>query len=320
MGSSISSRFWASLWPVAIQFALGTALPGVAGAEEANGSLPSGAIQLESNPHVVLLSQEVELQPDLARAQYRLRNRSGQRQTIGMNVLLPSAQWWETKVPTIYESDYLGTKISVSGTPVAWHHETRALFRGKDITRELVSLGVPVTWGGPFSTADWPKSLIVKLKKQGLLKRQSLAVMDDEPTWVPQWKLQTKLHWQQEFAPQEELMVEQTHQPISGFDRQESGRLYCVPGKIEPPSKANVHRISTAFLPVVLGGNSKHHTALTLVVRPGLRTKRFATCIRGLTKRPDGSWYMRDGGFDMHKTIRVLWFEDWEVELPGPVG
>lgn len=212
-----------------------------AGANDSSAELAAGGIRLVPNWDIRMEREDLYLSPREVRVRYVFRNTTEEPIRLLVAFPLPDVDMNELfdapiDIPDAEADNFVDFRVSVNGVPVEPSIEQRAIAQGIDRSDMLRGLGIPLN---PFAQATYDALESVDAATRADLVRLGIAhSYEPHDPLAPFWTLRTVFHWDQEFAPGAETIVEHSYRPVVGqgffgtfvFDNDYSGHVhrYCI--------------------------------------------------------------------------------------------
>lgn len=163
-----------------------------------NSQTYTGSLQSMRSPYLTINSQDVNLNIDQVKVSYTYYNAANFDITETLVFMLPLNG----------EDQFKQFSVVVNQEPV--HHQTiqhAISANGRDITKELKNLGLPVNPISAMHAIDASSnrdSIISKLRALHLIDRR-----EDTPTWT----VKTYYYWDQTFPANSKVVIDQSYKP-----------------------------------------------------------------------------------------------------------
>lgn len=206
-------------------------------ANDSTAEIGAGGLQLIQNDKVELLREDLRIGPERIDVRYAFRNRITEPVTFLVAFPLPpidaiTPQDMNIVLPKADDPNFVGFTVTVDGKPLTPSLNERATIFGIDRSDALRSRGLalnPIADGLYQKLDALPREDIAALNRLGLVTVDEYSVMAD-------WKYEATFFWEQTFPPQQEVIVEHSYQPVSGFgffydgslDSEEYRAKYCI--------------------------------------------------------------------------------------------
>ncbi|MDE2184177.1 MAG: DUF4424 family protein [Alphaproteobacteria bacterium] len=194
---------------------LAAALP--AKADDSSAMLSAGGIVFTKSTPVRMAAEDLYVSPKAVRIRFEFANDTAKDVETVVAFPLPdldTAEFWGSAVGTLTDDarNFVGFTAKVDGKPVAFRIDQRAILKGKDVTDELLTAGVPVNVvaGEGYRQLD----ALSPDKKKKLIAQGLADGGADE--FVPQWTVKTAFYWTQKFPAHKTVVIEHSYQPVTG--------------------------------------------------------------------------------------------------------
>lgn len=110
-------------------------------------------------------------------------------------------------------------KLWVNDKPVSVATETRAFVKGREVTKELKAAGITIETFGNFPEEKNQLALLSPQVRKRLLKVGALEdtkIDDPWERWSPEWEVEMKYHWRQEFPVKQLVKIRHSYYPRLG--------------------------------------------------------------------------------------------------------
>lgn len=220
-------------------------------ANDTSVAIGVGGLTATVSDTVTMASEELILTPYRVRVRYEFRNVGTEPATMIVAFPLPALNLEElyprpVDYPFPADQDFVGFHVTVDGKPVTPAMETKASFKGKDVTALLTSLKTPLT----------PQPNLSELPKATLQKLHAAGLISDPPTHpddflAPLWTVRTQFYWTQTFPVGASVVVEHSYRPVVGLGWFSKEDLGPGPGPDGEPPLAKSYCLDAADRPVV---------------------------------------------------------------------
>ena len=174
--------------------------------------LPAGGLKLIKSEQIAMMEENLYLSLDEVRVDCVFENLSQTDITTTVVFPLPDVELKDFNPENDSEIGsnallFNDFKLRVDGSSVAYRTETKANYKGKDVTSELQKWNISATGSNflrhlqPYGVSEAARA---DLRRQGLL---------DENLW-PQWSLRASYYWTQTFPVHHRLMVQHRYSPM----------------------------------------------------------------------------------------------------------
>jgi hypothetical protein len=195
-------------------------LNGLAFANDAAVETSVGGLKLAKEHSVLMEKESLYISEKPVRVEYVFRNTT--KQPVISEVAFP--------IPTLkYEfddpggrRDFSDFKVWIDGKPTKVEKEVRAYVGERAVTEDLRQARIAIETFGDFDPSDSNNQISqlqpnvrAKLVKIGALNAPTAK--DDSMDYQPEWKVDIKYHWRQEFPPSIAVHVKHEYRPVVGF-------------------------------------------------------------------------------------------------------
>ncbi|SCY88632.1 DUF4424 family protein [Microvirga guangxiensis] len=187
--------------------------PGAVRANDTMAHFAAGELVFTQTDAVSMVSEDLFLSMNEVRVTYRFRNLTSQ--DVKGLVAFPMPEVGRTMSDADYpdgpEANPMRFSVSVDGQPSAVQFEAKAVLNGRDVTKTLRDLDIPIP---PYS--ERVDSALKKLDRQAIdrLEREGLLETGDE--MFPNWALAGAYHWQQTFPAGRDTIIQHRYKPSVG--------------------------------------------------------------------------------------------------------
>ncbi|HUO88117.1 MAG TPA: DUF4424 family protein [Rhizomicrobium sp.] len=194
------------------------ALSSTALADDSSAMLGAGGIVLTRSADIRMATEDLYISPKAVRVRYTFTNDSGKDIDTIVAFPLPDVDNWEyaeSPIGTTSGStpNFVGFKLTVDGKPVTATAEERAVYKGKDVTAQVLAAGAPlnVVIGGYDKLEKLSPANHDALLRAGLIEGKG----GDDPVHA-KWTTQTKFWWKMHFPAGRTVTVEHSYTPVTG--------------------------------------------------------------------------------------------------------
>ena len=191
-------------------------------ANDSSAELGAGGLILTQNSDVEMRSEDLFISAEQVRVRYVFFNRASRDVTVHVAFPMPDITGSEDPlaIPTEDPTNILAFETKVNGQPVSAKVEQKVFADGKDHTKLLQSLGVPLA--PHIKSADealdrLPRERWTEFER---LKLAEITEYDEgkgmQKHLVPRWTLKTTWYWEQTFAASAETGIEHVYKPATG--------------------------------------------------------------------------------------------------------
>lgn len=244
---------------VAILLSCG-ALPALA--DDSTAALGAGGIVLTTATQLRMTSEDLAISPDAVHIHYVFANDSGKDIDTLVAFPLPDIDTWNFYESAMGETtsdpvNFVGFKATADGKPVPVKVEQRAIYRGRDVTAVLQSVGVPVN---VIPDENFRKFDALPAAKKRLLEHAGIAEADSPDQEHPKWIVRTRFYWQQHFPAHGSVTIEHSYKPVTGQAFFSPIEANAVPGSADDYWKKRycMDAGTVAKLKTMTGAAQKH--------------------------------------------------------------
>lgn len=199
--------------------ALAAALP-AALADDSSAMLGAGGVVvLTKNADIRMAAEDLYISPKAVGVHYSFVNDSDRDQDLVMAFPLPDIdnyEYSESPIGTTVDSlpNFVGFKLTVDGKPVAPTAEVRAIYKGRDVTKEVLAAGLPlnIVLGGGYDMLQ----KLPKATHDALLKADLIEGAGGDDTVHAKWLTTTKFWWKAHFPARGTVTIDHSYQPVTG--------------------------------------------------------------------------------------------------------
>jgi hypothetical protein len=183
----------------------------------------AGELVFTQTDAVSMVSEDLFLSMDEVRVTYRFRNLTSRDVTGTVAFPMPEVRvtMSDADYPDGPESNPMRFSATVDGQPLSVQFQLKAVVDGRDVTRSLRDLNIPVP---PYAERVDPalKSLdpstIARLEKAGIIELQEFVGQNGTSYKEPQpnWALAGSYHWQQTFPAGRDTVIQHRYKPSVG--------------------------------------------------------------------------------------------------------
>jgi hypothetical protein len=185
-------------------------------ADDSSAALGLGGVTFEKSADIRMAQEDLRISPERVKVRFAFVNDSAKDIETTVAFPLPDIDSWEyfeTPLGTVTDDpvNFVGFKVTVNGSPVAFDVDQRAVLGGRDVTAPLKRAGVPVN---PLMGNTRLLDKVSPAARKTLLAAR-LAEMEGEYVH-PRWVIRTRFHWKQKFPAGKIVVIEHTYQPVTG--------------------------------------------------------------------------------------------------------
>jgi hypothetical protein len=189
-----------------------------AAADDSTAALGAGGIVLTKAAQLRMASEDLTISPDAVRIRYVFANDSAKAIDTLVAFPLPDIDTWNFYESPLGETtsdpvNFVGFNATAEGKPVPVKVEQRAIYRGKDVTALIQSVGVPVN---VILNQNFRKLDALPAANKRLLERAGIAEADAPDQEHPKWIVRTRFYWQQHFPAHGSVTIEHSYKPVTG--------------------------------------------------------------------------------------------------------
>jgi Domain of unknown function (DUF4424) len=211
-------------------------------ADDSSATLGAGGIVLTRNADIRMATEDLYLSPDAVKVHYTFINDSGHDIDSVVAFPLPDIdnyEYSESPIGTTKDTtpNFVGFALKIDGKTVNATAEERAIYKGKDVTAQVLAAGAPLN-----VVVDGGYDKLQKLSKahhDALLKADLIDGAGGDDVVHAKWTTQTKFFWTMHFPAGKAVTVDHTYQPVTGqtffsgivfTDKQETASYakYCI--------------------------------------------------------------------------------------------
>jgi hypothetical protein len=179
-----------------------------------------GGLKLRKEHSVLMEKERLFISRELVRVGYEFRNTT--KEAVVSEVAFPIPTFKYKFDDTGGRRDFSDFKAWIDGKPINVEKEVRAYVKERDVTEELRRAKITIETFGNFDPSDNDNE-IMKLKpdvRDRLVKVGALSApnkKDNSLDFWPEWKVNIKYHWRQEFPPGVVVRIKHEYRPVSGY-------------------------------------------------------------------------------------------------------
>ncbi|WP_262267216.1 MULTISPECIES: DUF4424 domain-containing protein [Microvirga] len=197
------------------------ALP--AQANDTMAHFAAGELVFTQTDAVSMVSEDLFLSTEEVRVTYRFRNLTSQDVTGTVAFPMPEVRvtMSDADYPDGPEANPMRFSVTVDGRPLPIQFEAKAMVEGRDVTKVLRDLNIPVP---PYAERvdaalkRLDRATGARLEKEGIIELQESYRQDGtsykEP--LPKWALAGSYHWQQTFPAGRDTVIQHRYKPSVG--------------------------------------------------------------------------------------------------------
>lgn len=177
-----------------------------------------GGLKLRKEHSVLMEKEQLFISRQLVRVKYEFRNTT--KEVIVSEVAFPMPTF-KYKY-TDGRRDFSDFKAWIDGNPIKVEKEVRAFVKNRDVTEYLRRAKITIETFGDFDPSDGNNEIMrlkpdvrTTLVKVGALKAPNKK--DNALDFWPEWKVNIKYHWRQEFPPGTTVRIEHEYKPVAGY-------------------------------------------------------------------------------------------------------
>lgn len=233
-----------------------------AAANDSSAELAAGGIRLVPNWDIVMEREDLYLSPAEVRVRYVFRNTTDEPIRLLVAFPLPDIDMNElfeapVVIPNPDSDNFVDFRVSVNGAPVEPFVEQRAIAQGIDRSDLLRGRGIPLN---PFARATLDALESLDPQSRAELARLGIGhAYEPHDPLLPFWTLRTVFHWEQDFAPGAETVVEHSYSPVVGqgffgtftLDDDQPGNhveRYCIDRDVEAGIRRRLRDAGAEYL------------------------------------------------------------------------
>jgi len=297
-----------------------------AAANDSTAEVGAGGIALVRNEAIELLAEDLYVSATEVRVAYRFRNRTDAAVTYVVAFPLPVIdaivpEQMNIVLPDAASENFVDFTVKVDGKPITPMVESRVTALGVDRTEVVRGLGLPLN---PIADRLYETLTQAPDAEKRDLNRLGLVYIDPYSVQAA-WKLETTFYWEQTFPPGEEVIVEHSYKPITGygffgewvFDDPGYREKYCIDRAFEAAARKKIAAIADSDNPYldeqrvsyVLTTARNWATAIgdfRLVVDKGHPDALVSFCGTGVKKISPTQFEMRVKDFIPERELDIL--------------
>ncbi|MEW6598167.1 MAG: DUF4424 domain-containing protein [Pseudomonadota bacterium] len=192
-------------------------------ANDSVAEMGAGGLVFVHTPDIRMESEDLFISEQKVEVRYSYLNMSDQRRTVEVAFPMPDVTIDEDTAITLPSQDpynLMNFTTLADGRPAPAKVEQHAVFKGRDRTAELRSLGVPLAPHLESTVAALdrlPKAVGQRFVAQGLVVVDEYdAGKGMEHHLSPRWTLKTTYHWTQVFEPRRRVEIIHRYTPAVG--------------------------------------------------------------------------------------------------------
>jgi hypothetical protein len=224
-------------------------------ANDTAAALGAGGLKFTRTGAVEMVSEDLFISMDEVRVRYVFHNKSARDVTTKVAFPLPDLksemQESPLNLPDASAANFVGFATMVDGKSVPLMVEQKAIFKGRDRTKDLATAGAPLS---PLDPSFSAKIAALAAPARADLIKAGLVAPDQidqgngpEPYYRPMWDLRTAYYRDQTFPAGRSVLVEHSYRPVVGGtvmamvsspdiwkrEARRYRRLYCVDSAFE---------------------------------------------------------------------------------------
>jgi len=197
----------------------------VALANDSSGFMGTYGLELIRSEAIAIRSEDLFVSADKVAVDYVFHNESDQPITttvvfpfpdIDLSISPTEANWdFPAESGAGSNAEFLGFTVTAGGTPVATALETRAWFKGREVTAQVQEAGLLTL--SPWSSRDAARQIAARPADiRARLVRAGLLAPGEDSETDPQWTIRLKAYWTQTFPPHANLPITHRYHPFVG--------------------------------------------------------------------------------------------------------
>jgi Domain of unknown function (DUF4424) len=173
----------------------------------------AGELVFTQTDAVSMVSEDLFLSTEEIRVTYRFRNLTSQDVTGTVAFPMPEVRVTlsDADYPDGPEANPMRFSVTVDGRRLPVQFEAKAMIEGRDVTKVLRDLKIPVP---PYDERVVPA--LQKLDQQTISRFEKEGFLDPENERSPNWALAGSYHWQQTFPAGRDTVIQHRYKPSVG--------------------------------------------------------------------------------------------------------
>jgi hypothetical protein len=179
-----------------------------------------GGLKLRKEHSVLMEKERLFISKELVRVEYEFRNTTNVPIISEVAFPLPGIEY---DFPDYQGGRYFDDfKAWIDDKPIKIEKEVRAYVKGREVTDDLQKAGISIEGFGGFVPGQDDSQIMLldpnirnELVSIGALKAPDNK--DNHRDYSPEWELEIKFHWQQEFPPGAVVHIKHEYPPVSGY-------------------------------------------------------------------------------------------------------
>lgn len=312
-------------------------LPSLAQANDGVSEMDAGGLVFTQNRNVALLSEDLRISPQLITVRYIFRNQGSETEKVLVSFPLPDidAQGvFPGRALPRSDKNFVSFTVKVDGAQVSPALEEKALLNGADVTASLKDR-LPLD---PLLPSRADRSKTEAEERAGKLPpgvRQELVkagLIDEETNW-PNWIYSAKFYWQQDFPPNQDVVVEHSYVPVTGeglqsresMESADYQRRFCIDpatskaiGRLftAKPEGAFVHETIVPYILTTANTWAGPIGTFTLTVDKGKPDAILSLCRDGIRKTGPTTFQWSADHYTPSDDLRVLIVSRYRMQPP----
>lgn len=311
-------------------------------ANDTTAAVGAGGLEFRTTDAISMESEALTISPEAVGVAYVFRNAGSVDVDTEVAFPMPDLDYpmlWQTPVvfPEREAENFVGFTVEADGKKVTPSLESKAFKDGRDVTADLLRLGIPpAIFPPPSEGSEELHEIYSKLPPAAQAEAKRLKLVDEDGMY-PLWTLKTTYHWRQVFPAGATVKIAHRYRPVAGMryvssddfgPQSEAGaidfaRTYCVDAKTgaalnrvlkaKPPAGYGRSYLAATTVDYVLktganwAGPIRHFTLTLDKGAGGSGPGHFVTaCIDGLRKVSPTRFEVRRENFTPTGNLRVL--------------
>lgn len=178
-----------------------------------------GGLKLRKEHSVLMEKERLFISQEIVRVEYEFRNTT--KEAVISEVVFPIPTFRYKFDDTGGRRDFSDFKAWIDGKPINVEKEVRAYAEDQDVTEDLRRAKITIETFGNFDPSDNDNEIMklnpdvrTNLVKVGALKAPK---KNNSLDFWPQWNVNIKYHWRQEFPPGVVVRIKHEYRPVAGY-------------------------------------------------------------------------------------------------------
>lgn len=185
-------------------------------ADDGAASIAAGGIVMVHEPRITMQKEVLRINANRVAVNYEFRNDTDKKITTKIAFPVPpySLHW---DAYSISNQSFDNFHLEVEHKPTHFDTETKAKFKGHDVSAVLRKYGVDIATFGGFDENTIQAKDIRKLSASQRLRLVHLGLIDPEPDEdQANWSVEKKYYWQQTFPAHSIIHISHGYTPVLG--------------------------------------------------------------------------------------------------------